>query len=53
MVDRVYVFKNHYQEEEKKWFTSETYESTEDPLDRRSQNPHVKNIPFEESQKNY
>src|SRR6202012_5152145 len=31
MVSRVYLFENHFEKGENKWFTSETHEWTEDP----------------------
>jgi PAS domain S-box-containing protein len=50
-VNRVYMFKNHFNEEEQKWFTSERYEWTEDPADLRLENPVIRNVPFENIKK--
>jgi len=47
LVDRVYVFQNHFDVTQQKWFTTETYEWTEDPVDLRIHQPNVKNIPFD------
>lgn len=47
MVDRVFVFQNHFDGEKQKWFTTEMYEWTEDPANLRLERPAVQNIPFE------
>ncbi|MBS1935110.1 MAG: PAS domain S-box protein, partial [Bacteroidetes bacterium] len=47
MVDRVYIFQNHFNNNEQKWYTSEVFEWTEDSADLRLNNPTIKNIPFE------
>ncbi|MHA4810164.1 response regulator [Flavitalea flava] len=51
MVDRVYVFQNHFDVEKQQWFTNEMYEWTEDPVHLRLGNPAIKNIPFENIRK--
>ena len=52
MVDRVYMFQNHFDKALGKWFTSEVYEWTENDADRRHEkNPRVLNKPFEEINK--
>jgi len=51
LADRVYVFQNHFDAAQQKWFATETYEWTEDPLDMRIDRPVVKNIPFDEIKK--
>jgi PAS domain S-box-containing protein len=51
LVDRVYVFQNHFDAVQQKWFTTETYEWTEDPQDMRLHKPNVVNIPFENIKK--
>jgi PAS domain S-box-containing protein len=51
MVNRVYVFTNYFNEEQQKWFTTQTHEWTEDPADMRLENPVIHNIPFENIKK--
>jgi len=51
IVDRAYLFRNHYNETEKKWFTSQTHEWTEDIADLRLDDLKMKNIPFENIKK--
>ena len=46
-VNRVYMFKNHFDPEQQKWFTTERYEWTEDPADLRLGNPVINNVPFD------
>jgi len=46
-VSRVYLFQNHFDISQEKWFTSETHEWTEESSDFRLDNPAVKNIPFD------
>lgn len=51
LVNRVYVFQNHFDTVLQEWFTSETHEWTEDLCDIRLDNPIIKNIPFERIRK--
>ena len=52
LVNRVYVFQNHFDTDRQEWLTSETHEWTENPADRRIEsNPHVTNLPFENIKK--
>ncbi|HTI11691.1 MAG TPA: response regulator [Puia sp.] len=51
LVNRVYVFQNHFDTASQQWLTSETHEWTEDPSDFRLERPEVKNIPFENIKK--
>ena len=51
LVSRVYVFQNHFDPAVGKWFTTETYEWTEEQADRRIDKEVVKNIPFENIKK--
>jgi PAS domain S-box-containing protein len=48
MVDRVYIFQNHFNNQEQKWYTSEVFEWTEDDADLRLDSPVIKNVPFED-----
>ena len=50
-VSRVYLFRNHFNITEQDWFTTETYEWTENPSDLRIENDGVKNIPFKSIKK--
>ncbi|MDO6434421.1 response regulator [Flavitalea sp. BT771] len=47
LVDRVYVFQNHFDAPQQQWFTTETYEWTEDPAKLRIHQSNVKDIPFD------
>jgi PAS domain S-box-containing protein len=47
MVDRVYVFQNHFNEEHQSWYTTEVNEWNEDNANRRVQESYMHNIPFE------
>jgi PAS domain S-box-containing protein len=51
MVDRVYVFQNHFDPVQQQWLTTETYEWTEDPANLRIERPVVQNIPFDNIKK--
>ena len=51
LVNRVYVFQNHFDTASQQWLTSETHEWTEDPSDFRLERPEVKNIPFDNIKK--
>lgn len=51
LVNRVYVFQNHFDTVSQQWVTSETHEWTEDPSDLRLEKPELKNIPFESIKK--
>jgi len=51
LVNRVYVFQNHFDMDTQQWLTSEINEWTEDPADLRLHNPSVKNIPFDSIKK--
>ena len=51
LVSRVFVFQNHYDAAQQKWFTSEIHEWTERPTDFRLDNPAIKHIPFENIKK--
>ncbi|HWK02232.1 MAG TPA: response regulator [Puia sp.] len=52
IVNRVYVFQNHFDMDQQQWLTSETHEWTENPADRRMEsNPFVTNLPFESIKK--
>lgn len=51
LVNRVYMFRNYFNEKEQKWFTSETHEWTEDPADMRISNSMVQDIPFDSIKK--
>jgi PAS domain S-box-containing protein len=53
LVDRVYIFQNHFSETQQQWLTSETHEWTDDEYAYRLTNPNVnvKNIPFESIKK--
>jgi len=51
MVNRAYLFSNHFDEINKRWFTTETHEWTEDISDMRLENPVIKNIPFDNIKK--
>ncbi|HTQ28219.1 MAG TPA: PAS domain S-box protein, partial [Puia sp.] len=50
-VDRVYVFQNHFNEEEQVWCTTEVYEWNENPANSRLQEAFMKNIRFEKIEK--
>src|SRR5579871_124315 len=50
-VSRVYLFRNHFDEKEQRWFTGETHEWTENASDSRLESPTIKNIPFDNIQK--
>lgn len=50
-VSRVYLFRNHFDEKTRDWFTSETHEWTEDAADLRIHTDAIKNIPFKEIKK--
>jgi signal transduction histidine kinase/CheY-like chemotaxis protein len=50
-VSRVYLFKNHFDESLKQWFTSETHEWTEDLADLRIKDPTLQNIAFDNIRK--
>lgn len=47
-VDRVYYWENHYDDEAKKWLTSQKFEWCLGLIDQQIDNPHLQNIPFEE-----
>ena len=47
LVDRVYVFKNRFEEETGKWFTSITHEWNADGLESRLNNPGMVDLSFE------
>jgi PAS domain S-box-containing protein len=47
MVSRVYLFQNHFDKSEKKWYTTETHEWTAKPVDLRLEKPAMQNIPFD------
>ncbi len=53
LVDRVYIFQNHFSETQQQWLTSETHEWTDDEYAYRLTNPdvNVTNIPFEDIKK--
>lgn len=53
LVDRVYIFQNHFDENLQQWLTTETHEWTDDAYAYRLTNPeiNVKNIPFENIKK--
>jgi PAS domain S-box-containing protein len=51
MVDRVYVFQNHFDTVNKAWLTDQINEWNENPDLARHQNPVLKNIPFENIRK--
>jgi len=51
LVSRVFVFQNHFDAEQQKWFTSEVHEWTEKPDDYRLDRPSIKNIPFDNIRK--
>jgi len=52
LVNRVYVFQNHFDTIRQEWLTTETHEWTENPADRRMEsNPFVTNLPFENIKK--
>lgn len=52
MASRVYVFQNHFNAAEQRWLTSQTYEWTENPSDRRMEKlPFIKNLPFDNIKK--
>lgn len=51
MVDRVYVFKNHFNEEQKEWFTSEMNEWNEDESHSRMHDNRMQNIAFKNIEK--
>jgi PAS domain S-box-containing protein len=50
-VSRVYVFQNHFSEEDQRWFTTEMYEWNERESDSRLNEPFMHNIPFEKISK--
>ncbi len=50
-VSRVYLFRNHFNEAEQRWYTSETHEWTENPEDLRIDSPTIKNISFDSIKK--
>ena len=47
MVNRVFIFQNHFDKASNRWMTSQTHEWTERQSDIRQQNGTVYNIPFE------
>ncbi|HEX9514390.1 MAG TPA: response regulator [Puia sp.] len=52
LVNRVYLFQNHFDPEQQQWLTSQTHEWTENPADRRMEtNPFVTNLPFDSIKK--
>jgi PAS domain S-box-containing protein len=51
MVDRVYVFQNHFDPVGKIWLTDQINEWNENPALSRHQDPALKNIPFENIRK--
>jgi PAS domain S-box-containing protein len=51
LVSRVFVFQNHLDTEQQKWFTSEVFEWTERPDDFRLGKSTVVNIPFDNIKK--
>lgn len=50
MVDRVYVFKNHFDEATNEWMTSEVNEWAEDPAHKTLGTPAMMNIPFSQAE---
>jgi PAS domain S-box-containing protein len=51
LVSRVFVFRNHFNKEEKCWMTTEIHEWTERQSDNRQAEPTVHNIPFDSIKK--
>jgi len=51
IVDRVYVFQNHFNEEQKIWCATEISEWNEDPSFSRLNDPFMQNIPFSKIEK--
>ena len=51
LVNRVYVFQNHFDKALQQWFTTETHEWTEDQNDLRLKKPEITNIPFDSIRK--
>ena len=47
MVDRVYVFQNHFNEEHQSWYTTEVNEWNENNSNLRIHESYMHNIPFE------
>jgi PAS domain S-box-containing protein len=47
LVDRVYVFKNRFDESTEKWFTTITHEWNASQVLSRTENPDMVNLPFE------
>jgi len=47
MVSRAYLFQNHFDKTEKRWYTSETHEWTRNADDLRLTKPTLRNIPFD------
>ncbi|HVM87442.1 MAG TPA: response regulator [Puia sp.] len=50
-VSRVYIFRNHFDEKNQEWLTSESHEWTEDPADLRLHKDVIQRIPFREIKK--
>ncbi len=48
-VDRVYYWENHYNEESKRWYTSQMLEWCMNDMDQQIENPELQNVPYEES----
>lgn len=48
-VDRVYYWENDYDENTKKWYTSQKLEWCMDDVDQQIENPELQNVPYEES----
>ncbi|MBS1665787.1 MAG: response regulator [Bacteroidetes bacterium] len=51
LVNRAFLFRNHYDELKKTMVSSQTHEWTEDPADLRDSDPAIKNIPFDSIKK--
>jgi PAS domain S-box-containing protein len=51
MVDRVYVFQNHFDHNTSMWFTEQINEWNENPTLSRKEDPRLNNIPFENIRK--
>ncbi len=48
-VDRVYYWENHYNEDTKRWYTSQKLEWCLGGVDQQIENPKLQNVPYEES----
>ncbi len=48
-VDRVYYWENHYNEDSKRWYTSQMLEWCMNDVGQQIENPELQNVPYEES----